>query len=99
MDTLTGLMMSMGPLVVAVLVVTEAIGRSFHWSKDRVAIVLGPTSCLIAEAIGWLNVGDGWRGYLGSAFVGLLATVGAQTTKDKLVRPVVDPLPPANVEP
>jgi hypothetical protein len=66
---------------------TEGIGRIFPWRKDRIAIVLGPISGVVAHGIGQLSLsGHGYWDWIAAGFFGLLATLAAGVANDYIVR-------------
>jgi len=85
------------PLVGATWVLTEFVGRAFVLDKDRVALILGPLFGAVGHYVGWINVhSTGPRGWVEALAGGLLATVVAAASHDKLVKPVTKSLKRGN---
>ena len=74
------------PIVLAVWGLAEFIGRLSGWSKDRIAIVVGPVLAVISFQVGFLSASPSiWA----AAFVGLVATASARMFADYVATPLM----------
>ncbi len=81
------------PLIAVVWAATEALGRMLTWRKDRIALLLGPATTLVAYLAGWLPAPctEGIWCYVGVGLIGLLATLAAGVANDYIVAAVKKP--------
>lgn len=74
------------PIVLAVWGLAEFIGRLSRWSKDRIAIVVGPLLAVAAFYVGFFPAAPSvWA----AAFVGLVATASARLFADYVATPLM----------
>lgn len=90
---ITATLTQLAYILLAVWSLTEVIGRRTGWSKDLLAMAIGPLLAIGAFAFGFLSslpYHSGWKAWGGAAFSGLVATLGASIFHDLLANPIMD---------
>ncbi len=81
--------LGLAPLMGAVWLASEFIGRTIRVDKDIVALILGPVGALVMHALGWLQIGSGLWGWVAAVVFGLIATALTAVGHDKLIKPAM----------
>lgn len=90
MDKVTGLLAVLGVISTAVYGGTEFFGRVFNVGKEKVALVLGLASGVVAQGVGYLDLtGHGAWDWIAAGFFGLVGTGVAAVAHDKLINPAI----------
>lgn len=77
-----------GTLVFLALIITEMLGRVLAFTKDRIALIVGPACALVAYGAGIIGpYGDGLWGWAAALLFGGLGAVAAGVVNDYGVKP------------